>query len=33
MSLLVLPSPARSIRMVQRNLLVYKHGWMVILSG
>jgi lipooligosaccharide transport system permease protein len=28
-----LPSPRRAIRMVQRNLLVYKHGWMVILSG
>lgn len=29
----VFPSPARSRRMVQRNLLVYKHGWMIILSG
>jgi lipooligosaccharide transport system permease protein len=28
-----LPSARRSARMVQRNLLVYKHGWMVILSG
>ena len=28
-----LPSPRRSRRMVQRNLLVYKHGWMVIFSG
>jgi lipooligosaccharide transport system permease protein len=28
-----LPSPARAVRMVQRNLLVYKHGWMVIFSG
>lgn len=28
-----LPSPRRSGRMVQRNLLVYKHGWMVIFSG
>jgi lipooligosaccharide transport system permease protein len=27
-----LPSP-RAIRMVQRNLLVYKHTWMVIFSG
>jgi lipooligosaccharide transport system permease protein len=30
---LVLPSPIRSFRMVQRNLLVYKHGWMIIFSG
>ena len=29
----VLPSPRRSVRMVQRNLLVYKHTWMVIFSG
>ena len=28
-----LPSPRRAIRMVQRNLLVYKHSWMVIFSG
>jgi len=28
-----LPSPTRASRMVQRNLLVYKHLWMVILSG
>lgn len=28
-----LPSPRRSSRMVQRNLLVYKHTWMVIFSG
>jgi lipooligosaccharide transport system permease protein len=28
-----LPSPRRSSRMVQRNLLVYKHIWMVIFSG
>jgi lipooligosaccharide transport system permease protein len=28
-----LPSPRRSLRMVQRNLLVYKHTWMVIVSG
>ena len=27
------PSPRRSLRMVQRNLLVYKHTWMVIVSG
>lgn len=27
------PSPGRALRMVQRNLLVYRHGWMVILSG
>jgi len=30
---LTLPSPTRSIRMVQRNLYVYKHVWMVIFSG
>jgi lipooligosaccharide transport system permease protein len=28
-----LPSPRRSWRMVQRNLVVYKHTWMVIFSG
>jgi lipooligosaccharide transport system permease protein len=28
-----LPSLRRSRRMVQRSLLVYKHGWMVIFSG
>jgi lipooligosaccharide transport system permease protein len=28
-----LPSLRRSRRMVQRNLVVYKHGWMVIFSG
>ena len=28
-----LPSWRRSRRMVQRNLLIYKHGWMVIFSG
>jgi lipooligosaccharide transport system permease protein len=28
-----LPSLRRSSRMVQRNLLVYKHTWMVIFSG
>jgi lipooligosaccharide transport system permease protein len=28
-----LPSFSRALRMVQRNLLVYKHGWMVIVSG
>ncbi len=27
------PSPRRALRMVQRSLLVYKHTWMVILSG
>lgn len=27
------PSPRRSVRMVQRNLIVYKHTWMVIVSG
>ena len=30
---LAVPSPRRSLRMVQRNLLVYKYTWMVILSG
>ena len=29
----VWPAPRRSVRMVQRNLLVYKHTWMVIVSG
>ena len=33
MMALTLPSPRRSIRMVQRNLLVYKYTWMVIVSG
>lgn len=28
-----LPSPRRARRLVQRNLLVYRHGWMVIFSG
>ena len=28
-----LPSLRRAVRMVQRNLIVYKHGWMVIFSG
>ena len=28
-----MPSPHRSVRMVQRNLLVYKYTWMVIVSG
>jgi lipooligosaccharide transport system permease protein len=28
-----LPSITRAVRMVQRSLLVYKHGWMVIFSG
>jgi lipooligosaccharide transport system permease protein len=32
-SALLLPSPRRSLRMVQRNLLVYKYTWMVIVSG
>ena len=27
------PSPRRSIRMVQRNLIVYSHIWLVIVSG
>ena len=30
---LAAPSPRRALRMVQRNLLVYKYTWMVILSG
>ena len=30
---LAVPSPRRSLRIVQRNLLVYKHTWMVIVSG
>ena len=33
LSAVMLPSPRRAIRMVQRNLLVYKHSWMVIFSG
>ena len=28
-----LPSPRRSFRLVQRNLLVYRHDWMVIFTG
>lgn len=28
-----LPSPRRAVRMYQRNMLVYRHSWMVILSG
>lgn len=27
------PSLRRALRMVQRNLFVYRHGWMVIVSG
>ena len=27
------PSPRRALRMVQRNLIVYKYTWMVIFSG
>jgi lipooligosaccharide transport system permease protein len=30
---LAIPRWHRSARMVQRNLIVYKHGWMVIFSG
>lgn len=33
MTAALLPSWGRSRRMVQRNLLVYKHGWAVIFSG
>ena len=29
----LMPSPRRAWRMVQRNLLVYKHGWLIIFSG
>jgi lipooligosaccharide transport system permease protein len=32
-ALQMLPSARRASRMVQRNLLVYKHTWMVIFSG
>jgi len=32
-ALALLPSLTRSRRMVQRNLIVYKHVWMVIFSG
>ena len=28
-----LPGSRRSIRLVERNLYVYRHGWIVILSG
>ena len=28
-----LPNPRRSIRLVQRNLMVYRHTWMVIFTG
>ena len=30
---LAVPSPRRALRIVQRNLVVYKHTWMVIVSG
>ncbi len=33
MTTIVLPSLRRSSRMVQRNLAVYKHSWMVVVSG
>jgi lipooligosaccharide transport system permease protein len=29
----VMPSPRRARRMVQRSMLVYKHTWMVVLTG
>jgi lipooligosaccharide transport system permease protein len=29
----MLPSPSRAIHMVQRNLMVYRHIWMVIFTG
>jgi lipooligosaccharide transport system permease protein len=28
-----IPSPRRASRMVQRSLLIYKHGWLVIVTG
>ena len=28
-----LPSPRRARRLVERNLLVYRHGWVIIVSG
>ena len=28
-----LPSPRRAWRVVQRNMLVYRHGWLIIVSG
>ena len=28
-----IPSLRRSFRMIQRNLLVYKHLWMIVFSG
>ncbi|MDQ3880018.1 MAG: ABC transporter permease [Chloroflexota bacterium] len=31
--LIALPSPTRAWRLVQRNLLVYRHGWLIIVSG
>jgi lipooligosaccharide transport system permease protein len=31
--LLSIPSPRRASRMVQRSLLIYKHGWLVIVTG
>ena len=30
---ITLPSFRRARRMVQRNLLVYRHGWVIIVSG
>lgn len=30
---LALPSPRRARRMIERNLIVYRHVWMVIVSG
>jgi lipooligosaccharide transport system permease protein len=30
---LLLPGSRRSIRLVERNLYVYRHGWLIILSG
>lgn len=30
---LVWPSPRRAWRMVERSLVVYKHGWLIIVSG
>jgi lipooligosaccharide transport system permease protein len=33
MTAIALPSLRRSMRMVQRNAIVYKHAWMIIVSG
>jgi lipooligosaccharide transport system permease protein len=33
MTAIALPSLRRSVRLVQRNLIVYKHAWMIVVSG